>query len=128
MNFVLHLGLILILPTVAMNNGDHLFMLMFPIAVTGALLNRYVMDVNSCDQQGRMPVETNEQTASFIAERRDYVSTGDNVRSPWLGDIIPVYIGKKLWRMFSIGDILVFAGCGLAWIYIGVIVIRGIRR
>ncbi len=118
---------ILIMPIVAMSNGDYVFMLMFPIVVIGVFMNRYVMNANMLDQQARMPAKIIEQNASFVEKRRDYISIDEKVRSSWLADRHLISIGKKWW-LVSVGDLFVFAGHSLAWIYITLLIFRGMTQ
>lgn len=121
MKFVLHFGLLLILPTVAMNNGDNLFMLMLPIACVGAFLNWYVMSING----GMMPVKMYQDIVFYILPSRGHKPMSETTRLWWLCDHIRLGWGTWL-KVVSIGDILVYSGCVMAWVYLAILISRGI--
>jgi hypothetical protein len=111
--------MLLILPTVAMTNGDHLFMLMTPIAFLGAGLNMYVVHVNG----GKMPVKMYDGFAHAVGKSNGHEPMTAQTRYPWLCDVIYISLGTKR-IIASVGDLLVFFACGLTWVYIAILISR----
>ena len=87
----------------AVKSGDYFFASMLPFAVLGVGLNRYVDTVNGL----KTPVKMYNEIAPFVIKSPLHQPMTDASRHAWLGDWIPLRIGRKF-RIISIGDISCF--------------------
>jgi Family of unknown function (DUF5317) len=121
--FALHLTLVLIVPIMAQGQGESVMWLAALIVMIGAVLNMYVTAIN-----GKMPVKMYPEIAEAVKKRPlEYQPMTEATKLAWACDRIPINIGTMSFRVISVGDVLVFLGCGVLWSYVAVLVLRLIR-
>jgi hypothetical protein len=117
--FPVNFTLLLLMPIAAMNNGDYLFMLMLPIACSGAFLNWCATSSNG----GKMPVKMYPDIVVYVLMSSQHIPMTEATRHRWLCDYIRIGKGMTM-KVVSIGDLVVFFGCILPWFYIFILILR----
>lgn len=120
MLLVLQVILLSFLPVLALHNGDYFFILAFPISMLGVYMNWLAASANG----GKMPVKMYIDISHAVWISPDHQPMTSKTRYKWLCDYIRIGRGSSL-KIVSIGDLFVFFGCTLAWIYVALLVLRG---